>query len=86
MALKRSCDGRPALRPRNFIAKIPRGVEQSSNSSGKTPFSQNSGAKSGARCQFIARDADLQRVMVAWGSLPGAIRKAILSLAEMQSV
>jgi hypothetical protein len=35
--------------------------------------------------ELSSLDADLQSVHAAWATLPDAIRKAILSLAEIQS-
>ncbi len=39
----------------------------------------------GLDCQFLSSvDPELQRVMAAWGGLPTAIRKAIVTLLECQ--
>lgn len=37
----------------------------------------------GIDCQLLARfDSDLQRVIDAWGTLPTAIKKAVMTLVE----
>ncbi len=65
--------------------KYPRGVKQSSKSPGKTPFSQNSGAKSGAVSEKNELDAGLRQVIVKWRTLPQALRKEIVAIVNLQS-
>lgn len=57
------------------------GLEQPADSSGKTVSIQRGDAESDAlRSQTVPIDSDLTRLVIAWPSLPDAVRRGILAL------
>ena len=59
------------------------GLEHTTNSSGKTPFSESGGAESGAvGAENGPIDADLRSVINAWPDLPEAVKAAVSRLVE----
>ena len=59
----------------------PAGIEQSANSPRRVQVSRTSGAKSGAVDRENAPiDPELVQVIEVWGTLPPAIREAILAM------
>jgi hypothetical protein len=61
----------------------PRGVEQTSNSSGKLKFGDQGGAESGAvGAGRPAIDDELAKLLKAWPKLPPAIRTGILGMVN----
>ena len=56
------------------------GLEQPHKTPGKTGIAETSGAYSGALpTETIAADPDLQRLIVAWPTLPGEVKAGILA-------
>jgi hypothetical protein len=63
-------------------ALLPRGVEQSPNSSGNQAISRTDDAKSDAVTGNVTLDSGLRQVIVAWRTLPQPLRRAILAIVE----
>ena len=73
------------LVPKGLLVRFPRGVEQSTSSSGNYAFSQTDDAKSDAVATPKGFDADLKQVIAAWGTLPQPLRRAILAIVETRT-
>jgi hypothetical protein len=54
------------------------GLENTADSSGKTPISETGGAESGAVSAELP--PDLAKIVAAWPNLPEPIRRAMLAL------
>ena len=89
-AIQSSSGSRPGWfltrRPGAWVTlAYPRGVELSPISSGKSVLFKKCGAESGAVCENIVVDPNLQRVIAAWDGLSAAIRRAIAVLVETET-
>jgi len=67
------------------VEKVPRGVEQSANSSGKHGTSQTRDAESDAVGNRCTVDPGLRQVIAAWRTLPQALRQAILAIVNTRA-